>query len=132
MNNYKSINHSKYNIKYHLIFVCKYRKKLLIKYGEEIKQIMKDISYKYDFTILEIEVDKDHIHLMVDSVPKLSPLMIVRVLKQQSTQVIYGRYRNELKKQFWKENAFWTDGYFCSSIGEVSSGVLKRYIENQG
>ena len=132
MSNYKSINHSKYNIKYHLIFVCKYRKKLLIKYGEEIKQIMKDISYKYDFDILEIEVDKDHIHIMVESVPKLSPLMIVRVLKQQSTQVIYGRYRNELKKQFWKENTFWTDGYFCSSIGEVSSETLKRYIENQG
>ena len=132
MSNYKSINHSKYNIKYHLIFVCKYRKKLLIKYGEEIKQIMKDISYKYDFDILEIEVDKDHIHIMIESVPKLSPLMIVRVLKQQSTQVIYGRYRNELKKQFWKENTFWTDGYFCSSIGEVSSETLKRYIENQG
>ena len=62
MGNYKSKNHSKYNIKYHLIFVCKYRKKLLIKYGEEIKQIMKDISYRYDFDILEIEVDKDHIH----------------------------------------------------------------------
>ena len=132
MSNCKSINHSKYNIKYHLIFVCKYRKKLLIKYGEEIKQIMKDISYKYDFDILEIEVDKDHIHIMIESVPKLSPLMIVRVLKQQSAQVIYGRYRNELKKQFWKENTFWTDGYFCSSIGEVSSETLKRYIENQG
>ena len=132
MSNYKSINHSKYNIKYHLIFVCKYRKKLLIKYGEEIKQIMKDISYKYDFDILEIKVDKDHIHIMIKSVPKLSPLMIVRVLKQQSTQVIYGRYRNELKKQFWKENTFWTDGYFCSNIGEVSSETLKRYIENQG
>lgn len=132
MNNYKSKNHSKYNIKYHLIFVCKYRKKLLIKYGEEIKQIMKDISYQYDFDILEIEVDKDHIHIMIESEPKLSPLMIVRVLKQQSTQIIYGRNRNELKKQFWKENTFWTDGYFCSSIGEVSSETLKRYIENQG
>ena len=132
MSNYKSINHSKYNIKYHIIFVCKYRKKLLIKYGEEIKQIMKDISYRYDFGILEIEVDKDHIHMMIESEPKLSPLMIVRVLKQQSTQIIYGRHRNELKKQFWKENTFWTDGYFCSSIGEVSSKTLKRYIENQG
>jgi len=132
MSNYKSKNHSKYNLKYHLIFVCKYRKKLLIKYGEEIKQIMKDISYNYDFDILEIEVDKDHIHLMVDSEPKLSPLMIVRVLKQQSTHVIYGRHSKELKKHFWKENTFWTDGYFCSTIGEVSSETLKKYIKNQG
>ena len=93
---------------------------------------MKDISYRYDFDILEIEVDKDHIHMMIDSEPKLSPLMIVKVLKQQSTQIIYDRHRNELKKQFWKENTFWTDGYFCSSVGEISSETLKRYIENQG
>jgi len=97
-----------------------------------MKQIMRDISYRYDFDILEIEVDKDHIHMMIDSEPKLSPLMIVRVLKQQSTQIIYGRHKNELKKLFWKENTFWTDGYFCSSIGEVSSEILKKYIENQG
>ena len=51
--NYKSKNHSKFTLKHHIIFVCKYRKKLLIKYGEEIKQIIKDISYKYDFDILE-------------------------------------------------------------------------------
>ena len=132
MSNYKSKNHSKYNIKYHLIFVCKYRKKLLMRYGEEIKQIMYDISYRYDFDILEMEVDKDHIHILVDSEPKLSPLMIIRVLKQQSTQIIYGRYKSELKKYFWKENTFWTDGYFCSSIGEVSTVMLRKYIENQG
>lgn len=132
MSNYKSKNHSKYNIKYHLIFVCKYRKKLLMRYREEIKQIMYDISYRYDFDILEMEVDKDHIHILVDSEPKLSPLMIIRVLKQQSTQIIYGRYKSELKKYFWKENTFWTDGYFCSSVGEVSTEMLRIYIENQG
>ena len=59
--NYKSKNHSKYLLTYHFIFVCKYRKKLLIKYGEVVKQIMFDISKKYDFTIKKMEVDKDHI-----------------------------------------------------------------------
>ena len=97
-----------------------------------MKQIIKDISYKYDFDILEIEVDKDHIHILVDSEPKLSPLMIVRILKQQSTIIIYGRHYTELKRHFWKENTFWTDGYFCSTIGEVSSKTLEKYIQNQG
>jgi len=97
-----------------------------------MKQIIKDISYKYDFDILEIEVDKDHIHILVDSEPKLSPLMIVRVLKQQSTIIIYERHYTELKRYFWKENTFWTDGYFCSTIGEVSSKTLEKYIQNQG
>ena len=92
---YQSKNHSKFLLTYHIIFTCKYRKKLLIKFGEYIKQIMFDISKKYDFEILEMEVDKDHIHLMVSSVPKLSPLQIVRVLKQQSTIEIWKMYEKE-------------------------------------
>ena len=72
--NYQSLNHSKFILVYHIIFVCKYRKKLLIKYGKDIKQIMFDISKKYDFDIKEMEVDKDHIHMMINSVPKISPL----------------------------------------------------------
>ena len=130
--NYKSKNHSKFILTYHIIFVCKYRKKLLIKYGEDVKQIMYDISKRYDFDIKEMEVDKDHIHMMISSVPKISPLQIVRVLKQQSTIQMWRRYTSELKKQYWKENTFWTDGYFCSTIGEVSSKTLKHYIQNQG
>lgn len=130
--NYKSENHSKFILTYHIIFTCKYRKKLLIKYGEDVKQIMYDISKKYDFDIKEMEVDKDHIHMMISSVPKISPLQIVRVLKQQSTIQMWRRYASEIKKQYWKENTFWTDGYFCSTIGEVSSKTLKHYIQNQG
>ena len=130
--NYKSKNHSKFILTYHIIFTCKYRKKLLIKYGEDVKQIMYDISKKYDFNIKEMEVDKDHIHMMISSVPKISPLQIVRVLKQQSTIQMWRRYASELKKQYWKENTFWTEGYFCSTIGEVSSETLKHYIQNQG
>ena len=131
-NNYKSKNHSKFILTYHIIFVCKYRKKLLINYGEDVKQIMYDISKRYDFDIKEMEVDKDHIHMMISSVPKISPLQIVRVLKQQSTIQMWRRYASELKKQYWKENTFWTEGYFCSTIGEVSSETLKHYIQNQG
>lgn len=130
--NYKSKNHSKFILTYHIIFTCKYRKKLLIKYGEDVKQIMYDISKKYDFDIKEMEVNKDHIHMMISSAPKISPLQIVRMLKQQSTIQMWRRYASELKKQYWKENTFWTDGYFCSTIGEVSSETLKHYIQNQG
>lgn len=82
---YESKNNSKFLLQYHIIFVCKYRKQLLIKLGDEIKNIMYDIAERYGFKILEMEVDKDHIHFMVESEPKISPLMIVRVLKQQST-----------------------------------------------
>lgn len=93
---------------------------------------MYDTSKRYDFDIKEMEVDKDHIHMMIESVPKISPLQIVRVLKQQSTIQMWRKYSKELKKYYWAKNTFWTDGYFVSTIGEVSSKTLKHYIQNQG
>lgn len=93
---------------------------------------MFDISKRYDFEIKEVEVDKDHIHMMISSEPKVSPLQIVRILKQQSTIKIWKMYPKELSRHYWKENTFWTDGYFVSTIGEVSTKTLRHYIQNQG
>lgn len=104
----------------------------MIQYGNYVKSIMLSISDKYDFSIIEIEVDKNHIHLMVESEPKVSPLMIVRVLKQQITKELWKLFSQSLSKHFWKEKTFLTDGYFVSTIGEVSSETLKKYIQNQG
>ena len=129
---YNSQSHSKFLLRYHIIFVCKYRKQLMIHYGEYIKNTMIDISNKYDFSILEIETDKDHVHLMVETKPKISPLMIVRVLKQQTTIKLWKDFSYNLEKHFWKEKTFFTDGYFVSTIGDVSSEVLKKYIQSQG
>ena len=78
---YESKNNSKFLLRYRIIFVCKYRKQLLIKLGDEIKNIMYNIAERYDFKILEMEVDKDHIHFMIETKPKISPLMIVIILK---------------------------------------------------
>ena len=129
---YNSKNHSKFILKNHIILVCKYRKNLMIQYGEFVKENMLSISQKYDFTILEIEVDKNHIHLLVESEPKISPLMIVRVLKQQTTIRLWNKFSDKLSKYFWKERTFFTDGYFVSTIGEVSTETLRKYIQNQG
>lgn len=72
--------------------------------GETIKNMMYDISLSSDFIIEEMEVDKDHIHLLVRSVPKLSPLMIVRKLKQETTNRIWKIEPRYLAKHFWKEH----------------------------
>lgn len=89
---------------------------------------MLSISQKYDFEILEIEVDKNHIYLLAESEPKVSPLMIVRVLKQQTTIKLWNKFSNELRKYFWKERTLFTDDYFISTIGEVNTETLRKYI----
>lgn len=130
---YISKNHSKFLIKYHMIPVCKYRKKLLIGSVEyDMKQIMQNISNLSYFDIEVIETDKDHIHMMICSEPKLSPLQIVRRLKQMSTTATWKKHENYLRHIFYRENTFWTDGYFVSSVQNVSQETIKKYIENQG
>ena len=130
---YISKNHSKFLIKYHIILVCKYRKQLLVGAVEyDMKKIIRHISEMSDFDIEVMETDKDHLHMMVRSEPKLSPLQIVRRLKQMSTSAVWKKYRDFLRHNFYKEHTFWTDGYFVSSIGNVSQETIKKYIENQG
>jgi len=124
---YISKNHSKFLIKYHIIFVCKYRKRILTGDIEtSMKQILLNIAELSDFNIEVMESDKDHIHMMVSSEPKVSPLQIVRRLKQMSTTAIWKRQGELLHRIFWKENTFWTDGYFVASVGNVSQETINK------
>jgi len=131
---YISQNHSKHLLMCHLIFSVKYRKKLLIKYGNEIKKILYDISKEKDLNIIEMEVDKDHIHILVQYPPTKSILDLVRLFKQMSTYRIWRQNKNYiyLKKQFWNEKTFCGDGYFACSIGQISKETIEKYIQNQG
>jgi putative transposase len=129
---YISENHSKHLLMCHLIFVCKYRKKLLIHLGDYIKQETQNIANHYGWQIIEQEIDKDHIHILIRYSPKWSVLQIVRLLKQQTTYRIWRQHQDYLSKRFWKERTFWSDGYFSCSIGNVSQATIQKYIETQG
>ncbi len=96
-----------------------------------MKDCILQIAEKSNFSIKEMEVEPDHIHIMVESCPKISPLQIVRRLKQHTTYCIWQDFPS-LKRHFWKEKTFWSDGYFCSSIGNASIETVKRYIQSQG
>lgn len=80
----------------HLIFAIKYRKKLLIRYDAEIKQLFYDISKEKDFEIIEMEIDKYHIHVLIRYSPTKSVLDIVKLLKQISTYRIWRQNSNDV------------------------------------
>lgn len=129
---YISKNHSKHLLMCHLIFVCKYRKKLLIQLGDYIKNETHNISKYYGWKVIEQEIDKDHIHMLIRYSPKWSIIQIVRLLKQQTTYRAWKYHHDYLSKHFWKERTCWSDGYFACSIGNVSQETIRRYIETQG
>ena len=114
--------------------MCKYGKKLLSVKGisDDIKQFSYEVCKKHHVTIKYMETDKDHIYYMVEIEPAMSVSKIVDLMKSYTTYHIWRRYPNYLKKHFWKEHTFWTDGYFACSVGNVSEEMLRKYIENQG
>lgn len=100
---YKSKNHWKGLIQYHIIFVCKYRHKIFKNENlrNYTKHLFLDISNKYNFTIQTQEIDPnkpDHWHGLIITEPNLSPAQIIRVLKQESTINIWKNYSNYLKR----------------------------------
>ena len=99
---------------------------------DNIKEIFSAIELRSDFSIDRMETDKDHIHLLVSYPPNISVTSIARRLKQESTRELWDRYPEWLRRHFWKEHTFWSDGYFVCSIGEASPETVRKYIENQG
>lgn len=79
-----------------------------------------------------METDKDHIHYMLEIIPNTNLADLVKTIKSYTTFHIWKHFRQKLSKEFWKEHTFWTDGYFLTSIGNVSQTILEAYIENQG
>ena len=129
---YESFNHAKTSVRYHLIFSTKFRRKCLDKIRDTVLNSFREVEKVSDFKILVMELDKDHIHLLMKWKPHLSIEQVVRRLKQMSSKLIWNKEETYLRQFYWKDRELWTGGYFCSTIGEVSEETIKRYIENQG
>lgn len=132
INKYDTYNHAKTYIRYHIIFSTKYRKDILGGLKDDLTIIFNDISSVSNFKIIRMGFDGTHVHLFIKSCPTFSILEIVRRLKQVSTRRIWKKRGDYLKQFYWKKRHIWTNGYFCSTIGEISSDVVLEYIEKQG
>ena len=133
-NDLKTNSHSKFLLQFHLIFVCKYRKKLLVNQNisDDVKAFSKEICERHNVNIRYMETDEDHIHYMIETQPNINLSILVKMMKSYVTFHIWKKYQTFLSKCFWKERTFFSDGYFIASIGNVSEKTLKEYIENQG
>ena len=127
-------NRHKFLLQYHIIFVCKYRRKLFLSknISDDIKILSYDICKKHNIVIKYLETDKDHIHYMIELEPNISVSKVVTLIKSYTTYHIWNKYPKYLSKYFWNERTFWNDGYFVSTIGNVSEETLHKYIDNQG
>jgi REP element-mobilizing transposase RayT len=130
---FKHLSHSVSNLVYHFVFPAKYRR-VVITEGVDacIKQTCEGIMLRYEWIeFLEIGVDKDHVHFLIQSTPNHSPSEIIRVVKSITAKRVFAEHP-KVKKQLWG-GEFWSDGYFVSTVGKYTNeSVIWQYVKNQG
>lgn len=128
-NDDSSLSHTRWNCKYHIVFIPKYRRKEI--YGKirtDIGQILRQLCVYKDVEIIEAHAMSDHIHMMIRIPPKISVSSFMGYLKGKSSLMIFERDAN-LKYKYGNRN-FWAKGYFVSTVG-LNDEVVKEYIKNQ-
>jgi putative transposase len=124
--------HSVYRLQYHVIWVCKYRRRIL---NPGLQSYFERILPKLLRSMPGVEVetigfDKDHVHMVMVIPPKYSIASVMGRLKSQSASQLREKFQ-WLDKVYWKENIVWSPGYFVSSVG-VDEATIKNYVEHQG
>ena len=121
--------HAVYDLKYHLVWIPKYRKHILDKeVSDYLKDIFNMIAEEYEFIIDTMEVMEDHVHIFVEVPPKYSPARVVQIMKSISAREVFKKFPN-LREQLWA-GEMWNDGYFVRSVGDrVTADIIRRYIE---
>ena len=124
--------HSVYRLQYHVIWVCKYRRKILNAGFVEFmgKILVKLLKSMPGVKIEKIGFDEDHVHFVMIIPPKYSISSVVAQLKSQSASMLRKKFQ-WLQRVYWKENIVWSPGYFVSSVG-IDEKVILKYVEQQG
>ena len=125
---YNRSEHLVYACQYHVIFCPKYRRGVLTDAIEiRLQEIFNQVKDKYQFEILEMEIRPDHVHLIIDFNPRFGIMECVRKLKGASARTL----RKEFPALKSRLPSLWTRSAFISSVGAITLGVVKRYLENQ-
>ncbi len=122
--------HTKHRLHYHLVWIPKYRKRILQgKIAHRLTELFQECVDLNDWQIEELNIQKDHVHLLIRLRANISLSKVVQVLKGGSSRIIRKEFP-ELKEFLWGES-FWADGYFAETSGTLDLESVRRYIQNQ-
>ena len=128
---YRKTSHAVYDLKYHLVWITKYRKPILR--GEiavRLRELIRQTCATLDVYIEKGHIATDHLHLLVSVPPHVSVSDLMQRLKGRSSRLMLQEF-GELRRQFWGKH-IWARGYFAASSGNVTDEIIKQYIESQG
>jgi len=127
------VAHTRWNIRYHLVWIVKYRKNLLLWPGvsEEFCQVVRGIGERYGWVINTMATEGNPVHEFIGAQPRYSPAEVVKVLKSLTGREIFRQFRR-VQRELWG-GEYWGDGYYVRTVGsEVTATVIREYIKKQG
>ena len=130
MIDYRRSAHAVYDIKYHVIWVTKYRYKVMRgRVAERARELIRQICEAREIVIVRGAISPDHIHMLLSVPPHLAPAKVVQYIKGRSSRLLQQEFP-ELGKRYWGQH-LWARGYFCATGGAVDEVKIKEYIESQ-
>ena len=130
MRHYRLGAHTKTDLKVHLVWIPKYRKRVLSgPVSVRARDIIRQIAMEHELSIISGKVAVDHVHLFISYRPTQSISKIMQWLKGISSRVLLQEFQH-LRKQFWGRH-FWARGYLAVSSGTVTDQMIQEYIDEQ-
>lgn len=124
--------HCIYNLKYHLVLVTKYRRRVFTSAMlTDLESKMRELSEKWGVQVIEFGGEADHVHLLLDMNPSIQPSKFINNLKTVSSRYMKKVHGEHLKKYYWGTNAMWSRAYCLITAGGAPLSILRTYIENQ-
>jgi putative transposase len=124
--------HGVWGLKYHVVWVCKYRRRVLNRgVAEYLRLMLRELLRSMPgVRIEEVGFDEDHLHMLMEIPPKYSIAEVMGQLKGQTASGLRRKFQ-WLEKVYWKENVVWSPGYFVSSVG-ADEDTIRKYVKYQG
>ncbi|HEX4068637.1 MAG TPA: IS200/IS605 family transposase [Candidatus Babeliales bacterium] len=130
MSKYWHGSQTKHRLMYHLVWIPKYRKRVLNgEIADRIKELLYECADFQRWKIEELNIQPDHIHMLVQMNPDVSVSRMVQLFKGMTSKVVREEFP-ELKEFLWGKS-FWSDGYFAETSGQVNENRIREYIRNQ-
>ena len=129
---YYTNRHSCFLLQYHMVFVTKYRRPVLEGPVKAlVYQTIRNICEEKGLTILELNGEQDHVHILYEADPFTSPGELANIIKTKTSRYVRKAYGDTLLRQHYWKPLFWSNSYFVTTVSENSLQVVREYIKNQ-
>ncbi len=128
---YRSSHRSVFNLTVHMVFVTKYRRKVIdAQMLAELKSVFESVLKAWNCQLIEFNGEADHCHLIVSFPPQKRLSDLVGNLKATASKTMWRKFESKLSKTY-RQKVFWTSSYFIASCGGVTIDTLRKYVQNQ-